>query len=403
MGYKFIGDFYFTNEADANEADIEELMSMHYAFFVEFQQVSKYVTSSSVLMCSAGTQLSLFDVPVTHGVQRTSGDPIGICSDCKVNQNIYSFGGCSRPTPAGYPERKSVVVSQSPSRISEKDKCIPMLNNTGWQHTKTTLLKIWDYKEQKYYDALTTGDFLTCFYGGIIRVAEVPGKISTQDCIIRYLSDEYMDWLELAEGCTLYPYADTADNSSAKARKSVTLGIGYTFDIQGEGWDILKEVLNWSDSDLKTIANGVYSGVSYQNSSQYAITHSQAREIFRRAAIKQYMPELNDCIQAFNNQNGSIAAYTQRELEAMFDYAYNSGLSPTKSTGYAYSDRINDQDTVIYYYLRKNLAGAASAVKKANTVNRRRVNQMNLFFYDYTFTDVSPVAAYNNIKTKLGL
>lgn len=85
----------------------------------------------------------------------------------------------------------------------------------------------------------------------------------------------------------------------------------------------------------------------------------------------------------------------------MFDYAYNSGLSPTKSTGYAYSDRINDQDTVIYYYLRKNLAGAASAVKKANTVNRRRVNQMNLFFYDYTFTDVSPVAAYN--KTKLGL
>ena len=44
------------------------------------------------------------------------------------------------------------------------------------------------------------------------------------------LSDNYMKWLTIAEGYTAYPFRDDADNSEAKKRKNVTLGIGFSFD-----------------------------------------------------------------------------------------------------------------------------------------------------------------------------
>ena len=48
-----------------------------------------------------------------------------------------------------------------------------MLNNTGWQKTTQSSIKIWDYVDKQFYDALTSEDFLTCFYGGYIKVIEV--------------------------------------------------------------------------------------------------------------------------------------------------------------------------------------------------------------------------------------
>ena len=50
---------------------------------------------------------------------------------------------------------------------------------------------------------------------------------------------------------------------------------------------------------------------------------------------------------------------------------------------------INDQDQIIYYYLRKDRANAVKAVKNFGNGTRRRLNQMNLFFYDYNFVDES--------------
>lgn len=40
-----------------------------------------------------------------------------------------------------------------------------------------------------------------------------------------------------------------------------------------------------------------------------------------------YMDDLNKAIIAFDNYNGYVTTYSQRELEAMFDYSLNSGLS----------------------------------------------------------------------------
>jgi hypothetical protein len=98
------------------------------------------------------------------------GTPIGICTDCKANENIYTFEGCMIPVPAGYPERPVVTVKSQPQTTLQ-----PMLNGS-WSKTKSSKIKIWDEVERKYSDAITTGDFLTCFYGGIISAVEVPGN-----------------------------------------------------------------------------------------------------------------------------------------------------------------------------------------------------------------------------------
>ena len=83
----------------------------------------------------------------------------------------------------------------------------------------------------------------------------------------------------------------------------------------------------------------------------------------------------------------------------MFDYSYNSGLSP--SPGLTYSASINDTDQIIYYYLRKDQANAVKAVKKFGDGTRRRLNQMNLFFYNYTFLDKSGTGL-DPLRKKLG-
>lgn len=77
----------------------------------------------------------------------------------------------------------------------------------------------------------------------------------------------------------------------------------------------------------------------------------------------------------------------------MFDYSYNNGVSAAT---------INRKDKVIYYYLRKDLNGAVSAVRSANNMHRRRINQMNLFFNDYTFTEEVDNVKFQALLKKLG-
>ncbi len=237
-------------------------------------------------------------------------------------------------------------------------------------------------------------------YAGIIYFyndgQEVKSLINGET--IFYLSDDYLKWLKTAEGFTPYPYLDMKDNNEAKKRQNVTLGIGFTFDNTGRNWDILREVLGWTDADISSIINGVYSGTNYSNSS-YTITEDQAFEMFSRVAERTYIPDLNKAISAYNTQEGKVETYSQRELEAMFDYSYNSGLSP--SSGLTYSADINNQDKIIYYYLRKDQVNAVNAVKKFGNGTRRRLNQMNLFFYDYNFLDKSG-SNLNPLRQKLG-
>jgi predicted chitinase len=185
----FIGDFVFKFQGnlikqymerkDACNGDVteyeqtaKELMAKHYAFYGQFQKENKYVKRGSILWCSGGSKMSAFDILNDHGVEK-AGSPIGICTDCKANQNIDTFGSCKKPTPEGYPERPAVIPTVKSQFPFIMHKCIPMLNGS-WSKTKSSKIKIWDESAGKYVDAITTGDFLTCFYGGIIEIVEVP-------------------------------------------------------------------------------------------------------------------------------------------------------------------------------------------------------------------------------------
>ena len=208
------------------------------------------------------------------------------------------------------------------------------------------------------------------------------------------LSNDYIKWLnkaENAEGYKEYPYICEGDNQVAIGNRTVTLGIGFTIceeKVKGEGgdwhWDMLSEVLEWDEDKIRRLIDGIYTeGQDFFKDDEYKVTYEKALELLNLAAEREYMPSLNDTIKAYNAQQSQTTTYTQRELEAMFDYAYNNGLG---------EDSIDNQNQVIYYYLGKNQEGAVNAVKTWKSDNRRRLNQMNLFFIEkdeagYNFLD----------------
>lgn len=110
-----------------------------------------------------------------------------------------------------------------------------------------------------------------------------------------------MQWLKKAEGFIPYPYRDTEDNEEAQERQNVTLGIGFTFDNTGRNWDVLKDVLGWTDEEISLIINDVYNGKDYSNST-YVITKEQAFDMFDKVAERTYIPDLNAAIAAYNAQ-----------------------------------------------------------------------------------------------------
>ena len=90
-----------------------------------------------------------------------------------------------------------------------------------------------------------------------------------------------------------------------------------------------------------------------------------------------YFEQVNQAIEAYeeNGDNKLPPYYSQHHLEAMFDFAFNSGLNDVEAA-------IVDDDRMIKHYLKKDLAGAYDAVNNfGKSENRRRINQMHLFFY----------------------
>lgn len=220
-------------------------------------------------------------------------------------------------------------------------------------------------------------------YGGIIYFyshgQELKPLINGER--LYYLSEEYRQWIKTAEGMILYPYRNRDDKKEAQENHTVTIGIGITFDKKGSNWEYIKEVLGWSDTEILSVIEKVWADEDLENS-EYAITEEQAWELFETAAEGRYMLDVNKAIKAYNSKPGvGVTTYSQSQLEAMFDYAFQTGLSDN-------SEIIDNKEKVIYYYLRQDQEGAVNAVEKAGTDNRRRLNQMNLFFNeDYGFTD----------------
>lgn len=233
-------------------------------------------------------------------------------------------------------------------------------------------------------------------YGGIIYFNSHGQKLEPlmNGERLYYLSEEYRQWIKTAEGMSYVPYRNKNDSQDAKEVRTTTIGVGITFDENGSNWEYLRETLGWSDADINMILDMLWkddenesTDVNMENT-KYVITEEQAWKLFDTAARERYIPDVNNAIEACNKKNGSNITFSQCQLEAIFDYSFNNGLEP--SDGLQYNEKIDKDDYIIYYYLRKDQVGAVDAVKAAGSDNRRRLNQMNLFFYeDYDFLDKS--------------
>ena len=382
-------------EEKKRQEQLCELMSMyqHYRGIVAEPQ---YVPRGSKLRCQYGTEFVQLDCFEDYGIYRGIW-PLLTTLDCRP-ENIHNFGSCLCPE-ANYRNRLPMTVANTVDGKTAIKAiynefphiCIPLVDEeNGWRQVKKDLLV--EANAHRDASVLLSNAVLVCQYGGIITIVDVlSGNEDDENKgnLLEQLSTEYIEWLIKAEGTKLYPYIDEKDNDEAKSRKNVTLGPGITFDSTTRNWDILETYLGWTEDDINTIITDLYDrGVKYSEDSKYAITLQNAKQILNVLAQEIYIPDVNRAIEAYRDEADEEVIYSQRELEAMFDYSFNTGLSATADTGYTYSSSIDNPDKIIYYYLRKDLQGAVGAVKKfGNEGNRRRINQLYLFFKGYKFID----------------
>lgn len=181
MIIKFKGDTVLNLLKDEKEKKQkrEEMMLRHSIYYQQFQE-GQYVTTGSILRCSGGINLSVLDMEMSHGIEWETGETeesVVTCRDCRLNHNIFAFGGCKKPTPEDYPERRKVKLNGG---LIEAEECIPILDKS-WHKLDDDELKIWVNEAQDYIDAVTTEYHLTCFCGGIISVMEVPQVVYPND------------------------------------------------------------------------------------------------------------------------------------------------------------------------------------------------------------------------------
>ena len=178
------GDFTFESEifgsktlaCDAIPQGIAlALMAKHYEFYGQLNKVSateNYVTREAVITCDCGDQDRLLDAYVDHGVIIGNGKPLMTCNDCKINENIYNFGLCSPKVPYN---KNLPHPSGSQKKNAQGEmcyRCMPMLGEK-WKQGESHLL-IGDVEDKEFREALKEGAYLTCSYGGLISVVDLP-------------------------------------------------------------------------------------------------------------------------------------------------------------------------------------------------------------------------------------
>lgn len=169
-----------------------DMMAKHYAFYEELSKVGivkeeEYVTREAVIHCDKGSKDVKLDAYEDHGILAANGKPLMTCNDCEVNKNIYSFGTCKcgdiyseslpHPSEKGEPDEHGNV----------RYKCMPVLCGNWKQDTGDLLIS----EGEEFVEALRSGAFLTCIYGGKITVIGIPEKEASSECII------VDDWLRL--------------------------------------------------------------------------------------------------------------------------------------------------------------------------------------------------------------
>lgn len=161
------------------------LLAMMYAYSETHKQSNdadspqEYVTREAKISCSCGEYSILLDAEEDYGVIAVNGKPLLTCKDCKENINIRRFGVC-------YAEVKSDGNFLRPPGIRVGTiggkgiyNCIPDLVNRWRQNGSSLLIK--DAESGEFVEALMTGAYALCRYGGIIEVNEVPENEREQE------------------------------------------------------------------------------------------------------------------------------------------------------------------------------------------------------------------------------
>lgn len=174
-----------------------ELMHWHNEFYGQLLEVEEYVTRGAIISCGKGEKNSELGMLVDHGVLAPDEEPLMTCKDC-TRDNIRGFGKCL----FGNPKRDKEMGIRHHPKVSADGKyyeCIPVLNNKWIQNTTGIYIVENAQTEEEKKEAvaaLLSGAYLTCIYGGVITVVEVPGM--KQECII------IDDWLKLYKKPTVF-------------------------------------------------------------------------------------------------------------------------------------------------------------------------------------------------------
>jgi hypothetical protein len=156
----------FENKKKIAEEIALDLMAKHAEFYSEMKQ-EELVKRKSVLMCGKGSRLLQIDMCLDHGVE-SGNEALMSCSDCKP-ENIQGFGTCISPIPVKSPEWTHYPFLNSDGKY----QCMPVLGKRWIQNDSQIYLET---RDEGTVEALKSGAYLTCIYGGVITVVEVEEK-----------------------------------------------------------------------------------------------------------------------------------------------------------------------------------------------------------------------------------
>ncbi|MDE5699485.1 MAG: DUF4280 domain-containing protein [Lachnospiraceae bacterium] len=222
-----IGDFTFDNykekNYDKNKEEAIELMCRHFEFYEQLNSPDiEYVTRGAKLSCTHGNKYIYLDAVKDHGVY--DGDnPVLICRDCKLKENIYDFGACGNgkfeplyseeaPHPAetalnqkgqkryvcrpillgewghGDINSRSLLIGEvyidKEYKVYEKESvndgkpseyishCINTIESQNKNKNPIDAMQNREEIFGEYMAALMTCDNLLCLYGGVITIVE---------------------------------------------------------------------------------------------------------------------------------------------------------------------------------------------------------------------------------------
>jgi len=186
-----VGDFVFKLEGNSfvngwkwawNKAEISEeynnlamrLMNLHNEFYGQFinREIEEYVTAKALVYCDKGGKERQYDELISHGVTASNGQAVLTCKDCDFGENLLGwFGKCE----VDHSTYKIPGLEDQRVWINDTHSCFPILEKE-WRQKEGDLAIAEDETGENFVDALRSSAYLTCMYGGEIRVKNIPDK-----------------------------------------------------------------------------------------------------------------------------------------------------------------------------------------------------------------------------------